>query len=162
MQQFRPNAEIKLIRGNVGTRLKKVEEGEFDATILASAGLNRLGLTPPGQPLDVKQFIPAPAQGVVAIHCRAGDERVQKMLSSIRCHQSYTAAQIEREVMRLLDGSCRTPIAAYATIRGDRFELDAMLGDENSGAMAVEKTSGAVADYQAICGDIASKLKAAL
>ena len=131
LKQLRPDLKIKLIRGNVETRLKKVEKGEFDATILAAAGLKRLGLTPPGHELPVEQFIPSPAQGVIAIHCRADDERVKSILPSIRCHQSHVRATIERELMRLLDGNCRTPIAAYATVKGDQFELSAMLGKED-------------------------------
>ena len=162
MRQVKPEASIVPIRGNVGTRLSKLEAGEVDATILAAAGLNRLGITPPGHPLPVDPFIPSPGQGIIAIHCREDDAGMKALLASIHCQQSYMQGLIERQLMRLLDGSCRTPIAAYAQINGDHFQLHAMLGDEQSKQMVVEHTSGEVSDYEDITAALAEKLKAML
>lgn len=162
LQKVRPDAEIKVIRGNIGTRLKKMEDGEYDAIILASAGLARMGLTPAGHELDKQLFIPAPAQGIIAVHCRQEDEHTRDILNHIHHRESFTQARIERDVMQRLDGSCRTPIAAYVTIQKGKFELQAMLGNEKSGELVIDKIVGDIDEYAGMCAQLAERLKAKL
>lgn len=162
MHALKSSLELKPLRGNIQTRLKKVKEGMVDATILACAGLERMGLKPSGHPLELEQFIPAPGQGIIAIQCGENDDKTKQLLEQINCMRTMRAALIEREVMRLLDGSCRTPIAAYAEINSSDYSLHAMLGNEHTGHMVKEKVSGKIADYKTICSELAKKLKASL
>lgn len=160
-KQLKPRATITPLRGNVQTRLRKLEAGEMDATFLAAAGLQRLGLTPPGHVLELEQFIPAPAQGIVAIHCRSGDARMAELLHSIHCPHTHSQALIEREILRQLDGSCRTPIGAHAQITDEHFTLDAMLGCEETGTLKRLTAEGKLVDYVRVAGELAGRLKEA-
>ncbi|MCH8489693.1 MAG: hydroxymethylbilane synthase [Oceanicaulis sp.] len=122
----RPDLEVTLLRGNVDTRLGKVRDGAIDATFLARAGLRRLGrdeakLTP----IDTSNMLPAPAQGCVGVEIRLGDEAAQALCDAIQHHASALAAAAERGVLEALDGSCRTPIAAYAHIVQGEIRLSA-------------------------------------
>ena len=112
---IRPDLKITLLRGNVDTRLNKLKSGEMDATFLARAGLNRLGRDEAQRtPLEVESVLPAPAQGCVGIEIRSDDQDARDLLAPIDDPFSAVAAYAERGFLRALDGSCRTPIAAYA------------------------------------------------
>ena len=114
-----PHLKTTLLRGNVQTRLARVAEGVIDATILAMAGLNRLGLPEHAQaPIDPDDMLPAVAQGAVGITARADDAAVLDLLAAIYDLPSHAAVDIERAFLRRLDGSCRTPIAALAELEG--------------------------------------------
>ncbi len=113
----RPDLRFVPIRGNVDTRVRKVREGEVDATVLASAGLSRLGLlrAVAAVPLDaIVACVPAPAQGAVAVDCRDGDRRARWLLGSISHHDSARAATIERAVLSSFAGGCSLPLGCYA------------------------------------------------
>ena len=112
----RPDLEIVPFRGNVGTRLEKLEAGLADATLLAAAGLNRLGLADLGQPIPTSDMLPAPAQGAVGITVRAGDAALAALLARFNDHETWTCVTCERAFLAALDGSCRTPIAAHAKL----------------------------------------------
>ncbi len=115
------------LRGNVQTRLGKLERGEVQATMLARAGLNRLQLYDvPGASLAADDFLPAVAQGAIGIECRE-DEKILEMLSPLADIETETAVICERAFLRVLDGSCRMPIAGYATVDGNSLHLRGMV-----------------------------------
>ncbi|VAW00127.1 Porphobilinogen deaminase [hydrothermal vent metagenome] len=119
---LRPDAKIVLLRGNVGTRLRRLAEGKFDATFLALAGLNRLGQSDAASGIiETSQMLPSPAQGAVGLQIRDGDDKTFDMTQGICCQQTQIELTIERAFLTVLDGSCRTPIAALAQLSG--FEL---------------------------------------
>ncbi len=115
--RIRPDLKISLLRGNVQTRMNRMAQGECDATILAYAGLQRLGLTQHATAvLDPMQYPPAVAQGIIAIETRSDDEATKRMLAQISHAESFAALAAERAFLTALDGSCRTPIAGHARI----------------------------------------------
>lgn len=120
--RLRPDLEISLLRGNVQTRMDKMAAGECDATILAYAGLQRLGLTAHAtEILDPMKYPPAVAQGIIAIEARIDDSKTKALLAAIRHEESFAALTAERAFLAALDGSCRTPIAGYARIERGRL-----------------------------------------
>jgi hydroxymethylbilane synthase len=115
--RLRPDLEVALLRGNVETRLRKVETGQFDATILALAGLKRLGLASRAAAiLSTDEFLPAVGQGAIAIVCRDGDRRALEALAPILHAPTGFALSAERAFLDVLDGSCRTPIGGHARL----------------------------------------------
>ena len=119
LRRIRPDLDVRLLRGNVQTRLRKVDAGEFHATILAMAGLKRLSLTARvTEQLDTNAFLPAVGQGAIAIVARAADAATLSVLAPILDRDTGLAVTCERAFLRMLDGSCRTPIAGYAQING--------------------------------------------
>ena len=121
VRRLRPDIEIALLRGNVETRLRRIEEGAFDATLLALAGLKRLGLAEcAASVLETQDFLPAVGQGAVGITARPQDARTLDALAPILCADTGVALAAERAFLAVLDGSCRTPIAGHATVRAGR------------------------------------------
>lgn len=126
--RLRPDLNVVTFRGNVQTRMKKLQAGEADGTFLALAGLNRLGMSEQAtEKLALDQFLPAPAQGAVTVESRIGDEAMALLLAPLHCKETALAVTAERAFLASLDGSCRTPIAAYASLQGDRVQMRAML-----------------------------------
>src|SRR5690606_2962693 len=120
IRRLRPDLNVIVFRGQVDTRLGKLAEGQADATLLAYAGLKRLGkLDVPTEILDPVSFPPAPAQGAICIESRIGDTRMESLLSAIDDRTTHAAVSCERGFLAALDGSCRTPIAGYATVEGE-------------------------------------------
>lgn len=120
----RPDIKVVPFRGNVRTRLDKVANGQVDATYLAMAGIERLGITDPMiHPVEINDFLPACGQGIVCIESRESDERAAEILTPINDATVTLCAIAEREVLRVLDGSCHTPIAAYAEMRKGELYL---------------------------------------
>lgn len=117
LRRIRPDLQVSLLRGNVQTRLKKLDSGEFDATLLALAGLTRLGMAERASViLDMADFLPAVGQGAVAIESRQRDLAVDSLLVPVTCPATGLALRVERAFLGELDGSCRTPIAGHAEI----------------------------------------------
>jgi len=124
----RPDLKVVPLRGNANTRMRKLESGECDATLLALAGLQRLGLQDMARSiLSVDEMLPAVAQGALGIECRIDDAAIRDLLAPIACARTTTAIAAERALLAELDGSCRTPIAALAQIDGDHLTLDGLL-----------------------------------
>ena len=115
----RPDCEVVPIRGNVATRLAKLAAGDVQATFLAQAGLNRLGETGVGRPLETADWLPAPAQAAIAIECRADDDATRNLLSAIDHSASHRAVLMERALLEGLGGTCHSPIAVLTTPRDD-------------------------------------------
>ncbi|MFO1039621.1 MAG: hydroxymethylbilane synthase [Geminicoccaceae bacterium] len=123
----RPDLKVTSLRGNVQTRLRKVNAGEVSATFLAKAGLDRLGLVDvPATPIDPKEMLPAVAQGAVGIECRQDNAAVMSLLQRIDHAETHCRVLAERALLTALDGSCRTPIAALAVLKGDDLLLDGL------------------------------------
>lgn len=116
---IRPDLNVVLFRGNVPTRLQKLKDGLADATLLAAAGLNRLGLSEKAtQILDPQEFLPAVAQGAIGLQLRVGDDATAKLLAPLHHEETGFAVVCERAFLAALDGSCKTPIAGHARIEG--------------------------------------------
>ena len=123
----RPDCSVVSFRGNVATRLARLAAGEAEATLLAAAGLARLGETGVGHPLAVADWYPAPGQGAIAIECRASDAATRALLAAIDHAPSHAALLAERALLAALGGNCHSPIAAYSELRGDTLLLRAAL-----------------------------------
>lgn len=135
LRAHRPDISTAPIRGNVETRLAKVERGDFDATVLALAGLRRLGIAFGSAellPLDV--MLPAPGQGAIAVQCRAEDAAVVARLASIDDPDTRSATDAERELLRLLGGTCDIALGALARLEGRTLALDAHLDGRTAAA----------------------------
>lgn len=128
IRRLRPDIEVVIFRGLVDTRLRKLAEGEVDATLLAYAGLRRLGKADVAtEILDPSMFLPAPAQGAICIESRIGDSRVAELLAPINHADTFTSVSCERAFLGVLDGSCRTPIAGHATLDGGHLRFSGMV-----------------------------------
>ena len=124
----RPDLNIVPFRGNVQTRLDKIKSGQVDATYLAMAGLTRLGIKDDAiKAVEIEDMLPACGQGVVCIETKKSDASVKELLNNVHCHETMLCAFAEREVLKVLDGSCHTPIAAYATLQGGQLYLRAQV-----------------------------------
>lgn len=134
---LRPDLEIKSIRGNVQTRFKKLENGQYDALILADAGLIRLGIRERiTERLPLNLMVPAIGQGVIAIECRRGDVKIKSFLTKINHMQTYYRSVAERALLRALQGGCRTPIAGFASLTDQgQIRLIGVLADETGNRM---------------------------
>lgn len=157
---YRPDLTIVDLRGNVGTRLAKIQGGEADATILAVAGLNRLGqaakvrevLTP-----DI--LLPAPGQGAVALECREDDAEMRALLAPLSDPAAEATTSAERALLEALDGSCRTPIAALAELEGDRLRLRAAIARPDGSTVFEDADEGPVGDAAALGSAMGERLK---
>jgi hydroxymethylbilane synthase len=119
----RPDLRMVPFRGNVATRIRKLELGEADATLLAAAGLDRLGILETGAPLD--DLLPAPAQGAIGVEARAGDGKTRALIEAIDHRPTHVCVLAERSLLEGLGGSCRSPVAALAECDGDYLRLRA-------------------------------------
>lgn len=159
LQQKRPDLKIQPIRGNLATRMRKVEEGQFHATILALAGLKRLAIDPlPGTILEIVDMLPAPAQGIIAVQCRENDVPTQALLQRLSHAPSKLAADIERKILQELDGSCKTPIAAYLEHTREGIRIRAILGDERTMRAHYAETQGRVDEVDMLTQDVIRQL----
>lgn len=131
----RPDLQVVPLRGNVDTRIAKIAAGEADATVLALAGLNRLGrAAEAGAILAPEEMLPAPAQGIIAVEIRGEDARMRTLLSAIDHRPTALCAAAERALLETLDGSCRTPIGALATLDGNRITLEGLVASPDGRA----------------------------
>ncbi|ESW95303.1 porphobilinogen deaminase [Mesorhizobium sp. LSJC268A00] len=160
IRRMRPDLDVVMFRGNVQTRLRKLEEGVAEGTILAYAGLKRLGLghvVTDLMPLDA--FPPAPGQGAIGIETRIGDSEVEKMLVAIHDVPTGQALACERAFLAALDGSCRTPIAGYATISGGRLVFAGLIISPDGTQSHEVKAEGLALDAADIGTDAARMVR---
>lgn len=159
LQKF-PHMKTISLRGNVGTRLKKVENGEIDATLLAVAGLKRLSLLEKASsilPLD--DFIPAVGQGAIGLQCRETDTDTLEILAPLNHLSTFYAVTAERAFMKALNGSCRTPLAGYAYIENSQLILRGMVSDPQGQDMRIISHSGLVSEAEEVGREAALGLK---
>jgi hydroxymethylbilane synthase len=156
----RPDLTIVPLRGNVETRLRKLDEDVADATLLALAGLKRLGLADAASAiLDVDEFLPAVGQGAIGIETRADDSRTRDMLAAINHAETFSALAAERTFLAVLDGSCRAPIGGHATVSGGRLRFRGMIVKPD-GSEAFEATrEGDVRNAEKLGADAGGELK---
>ncbi len=139
MLHRRPDVTIVPLRGNVATRISKLAAGEADVTLLAAAGLARLGESGVGTPLEVDDWLPAPSQGAIAIECRSDNAQVRGWLAAIDHAPSRVAVEAERALLAALGGDCQSPVAVLTRSEGGKIALTAALYSA-SGAEKVEGT----------------------
>jgi len=137
---LRPDCKVVTFRGNVATRLAKLEAGEADVTFLAAAGLERLGQSAVGHPLDHAEWIPAAAQGVIAIECRADDAATTALLAAIDHAPTRNELEAERALLAELGGTCHSPVAVLCELAGDSLTMHAALFSPD-GAERIEGTA---------------------
>jgi hydroxymethylbilane synthase len=139
LRRMRPDLQIVPIRGNVETRLKKVESGEVDATLLASAGLKRLDIEV-GAAIPIEIMLPAPGQAVIGMECRTNDTRIQSVLSTVSNGITYQCVMAERAFTRALGGTCHSPVAAFCAFEDGDLRLRAQLFSEDGTDMIEDRT----------------------
>ena len=160
VKRLRPDLDVVSFRGNVETRLRKLDAGEVDATLLALAGLKRLGLADAAtETLDADEFIPAVGQGIIAIEARENDAATRDLLAAIDHADSMTALVTERAFLAVLDGSCRTPIAGHATIANGRVHFRGLIAKPDGSAAFEAEREGAVSEAAALGADAGDELK---
>ncbi len=162
LKHARPDLEFTLLRGNVGTRLGKVESGELDATLLAYAGLRRLGLADKASVLISPDImVPSACQGIVGITVRSVDTELLALLSGIEDPEAKAVATAERALLGALDGSCRTPIGGYARLLDDgTLHITGLVARTDGTFLLKRSATGAVADAERIGRELGLSLKA--
>ena len=161
MRALRPDLELLDLRGNVGTRLGKLDQDQYDAIILACAGLERLGLSARirGR-LDAPHWVPAVAQGAIAVETRAGDAATIALVRVLDDVDTNRCTSAERAMNRRLHGSCSVPIAGYCRETEAGLELIGLVGDAATGRLLRAEAVGAIGDPEGLGGVVAEKLLA--
>ncbi len=144
LRALRPDLDLVDLRGNVNTRLAKLDAGGYDAIVLACAGLQRLGFEARIRArLAAPAWLPAPAQGAIAVECREGDGAIEALLAALDDAPTRTCVSAERALNRTLGGSCQVPIAAYAELAGDALRLQGLVGSAVDGRLVRAEAEGA-------------------
>lgn len=158
----RPDLHIDMLRGNVETRLRKLKHGDYDAIVLAAAGLRRMGWDEEvTEYLSLKVSLPAVGQGALAIEGRRDDEFVRTLLSELDDATAHTAVGAERALLDRLQGGCQVPIAAHATLERDRLSLDGLVASPDGTTLIRDGLEGAGSDARALGIRLAERLLAA-
>jgi hydroxymethylbilane synthase len=161
VKRAQPSLIVVPLRGNVETRLRKLEAGDVDATILALAGLKRLGLADRASALlDVETFLPAVGQGAICIETRRDDARTRGLVAAIGHADTATALAAERAFLGVLDGSCRTPIAGHAVLDGDEIRFRGMILRPDGSEVYETSRAGNRREAEALGADAGAELKA--
>ncbi len=161
LKAMRPDLDIRDLRGNVNTRLRKLDEGEYDAIILAAAGLIRLEM-----PQRIRQFIapevmlPANGQGAVGIECRTDDEVVKALLAPLECQQTRYRVYAERAMNRALEGGCQVPIGSYAVLSDQELHVRGLVGSVDGSKILTSEVTGHVDNAEELGKTLAEKLLA--
>lgn len=154
-----PHLVVKPVRGNVGTRLRKLDSGEYDALIMASAGLKRLGLEERIREIISDEIsLPSPGQGALGLECLADDEKTREAVAFINDEQTRACCLAERAVSRALGGSCQVPLAAYATITDSIMRLRALIGDHTTGELVATEQTGPWTEYERLASEAVEAL----
>lgn len=158
---LRPDISVEPLRGNVNTRLKKLEDGQYDAIVLACAGLERLGLNAHiSESFSPEQMLPAAAQGVIGIECRDDVSELQHILGQLDHAATNTTTTAERTVARRLQADCQSPVATYGQISGLFLTLQAMVASADGRQIIRQRASGSVDAPETLGIDLADKLLA--
>jgi hydroxymethylbilane synthase len=163
ISDLRRDLMVEPLRGNIDTRLRKLNDGQFDAIVLALAGLKRTELFDVSlmQPVDVEELLPAPGQGALALQCRRSDARTSNLLGALNDETSATCVEAERRLVKALEGDCHSPIAALATIAGGQITLRAAVGRRDGKPPVVEAiASSARNNLDGVVGQVYQSLLA--
>ncbi|EJI84366.1 porphobilinogen deaminase [Alishewanella aestuarii B11] len=162
LKALRPDLQVRDLRGNVNTRLAKLDNGEFAAIILAAAGLLRLGFAERiAGYLPVEQSLPANGQGAVGIECRTSDQRVQALLAPLEHGITRNCVLAERAMNRRLQGGCQVPIGAFATQHGEQITLRGLVGSLDGSEIIRDQVQGPASSAEALGLQLAERLLAA-
>ena len=158
---MRSDVEVKEIRGNVDTRLKKLESGEYQAILMAYAGLKRLGFTEHvKQIFEQSEMLPAVGQGAIAIEARSDDEDVRQALNKLNDEKTLLVVRAERALMKELEGGCQVPIGANAQVENGTIHIDALVASINGEKIVKDEASGSEEQPEKVGIQVADKLRA--
>ncbi len=159
IKAMRPDLDVRDLRGNVNTRLAKLDDGQYDAIILAAAGLIRLEMAERiRQYIEPEIMLPANGQGAVGIECRTDDERVKALLAPLEHSETRHRVLAERAMNRALQGGCQVPIGSYATMDGETLYLRGLVGAIDGSRILEAEISGGVNDAEALGEQLAQQL----
>ncbi|MCD9033895.1 hydroxymethylbilane synthase [Luteimonas sp. Y-2-2-4F] len=162
LRALRPDLQLRDLRGNVNTRLARLDAGEYEAIVLACAGLERLGLgSRIRYRLQAPEWLPAPAQGAIAVECLRDDAATAGLVAALEDADTRTCVEAERAMNRTLHGSCHVPVAALAALDGERLHLRGLVGRAEDGAAVRAEAAGERAAPQALGEEVARRLLAA-
>jgi hydroxymethylbilane synthase len=156
---LRPDLEVRDLRGNVDTRLRRL--GDYDAVVLAAAGLARLGRGDEGDPIPASVLTPAAGQGTLLLEARSGDEEAARVASVLTDRSALTCLTAERAVVAALDADCHTPVGAHASLSDGRLSLDAYVGLPDGSEWVRDSLEGVSAEPSAVGDEIAFRVMAA-
>jgi len=155
----RPDLRVLDLRGNVNTRIRKLQEGEYEAIILACAGLERLGMANLiTETLQAPEWLPAPTQGTIGLQYSVEDTHTQTLLRPLNHLETWLRTQAERSVARLLQGSCQVPLAVYAELFGELLQLQALVGEADGSRILRSQQQGPVTELQQLAENVATDL----
>ena len=158
LQEIFPDVKVKSIRGNLQTRLEKLDSGEYSALVLAAAGLKRLGLEKRiSRYFDTEEILPAAGQGILAVQGRKGED--YSFLNGYCDEEAWAAGRAERAFVKLLDGGCSSPVAAHAEISGDEIYLRGLYYNEKDGSYVTGTLRGDKADAESLGRELAETLR---
>src|SRR5690606_23697070 len=159
LRALRPDLDVRSLRGNVNTRLAKLDGGEYDAIILACAGLERLGLASRiVEQVSPEDMLPATAQGVIGIECLAGRDDLEAVLAKLDDAATSITTAAERSVARFLGASCHSPLAAYAVAGEETVTLTALVASVDGRTVLRQQVSGAIAEVEQLGSRVSQRL----
>jgi len=158
---LRPDLDVRELRGNVDTRLRRLADGSFDAIVLAQAGLERLARGGEGAPIDAERFVPAPGQGCLVLEARADDEGVAEAAATLTDRDALTCLTAERALVGSLHASCHTPVGAHAVASGGALRLSAFVGLPDGSHWVRDELDGDAAAPAALGAAVGERLLAA-
>ena len=160
IKKIRPDINCKLIRGNVDTRLKKLNEGQYDAIILSLAGIKYLKLENEiSEIFSTEEIIPSAGQGIIALQCRKNDDRIISLLQKINHDETYKRAHAERNILKVLEGDCETAIGAHSVIKENNIIIEAELFSLDGSKRFYEKKIGKIENFREIGEEVGQILK---
>ena len=158
---MRPDLDVRDLRGNVDTRLRRLAEGDFDAIVLAQAGLDRLLRGDEGSPLDAGVFVPAAGQGCLVLEARAGRSEAAEAAAPLTDRDALAGLTAERALVSALDATCHTPIGAHATTHTEELRLVAFVGLPDGSRWIRDEQTGSAADPAALGDAVGARMRAA-
>lgn len=159
ISRIRRDVTVKPIRGNIETRIKKVQEGQYDAVVLAQAGINRIGISVPHSKLAISDFPPSPGQGAIGIVCRSDDTNTQTMLKTIEDRNTRISVEAERTLSTFVDSGCRFPVGAYGQVSGESVSLAVFAYSIDGDKMIHVEKSGSTSSPQDVGRSAAEELQ---
>jgi hydroxymethylbilane synthase len=161
LRHLRPDLELRDLRGNVDTRLRKLDAGDFDAIVLAAAGLRRLGL---GRRISAYistgELLPAVGQGALGLEARGDDEKVLRLVARLDDAPTHAACAAERALLRQFGAGCQVPIAAHAVVRGDALRLEGLVAAPSGEEVLREAVEGPAREAERLGAELALRLQA--
>lgn len=156
---LRPDLQVVTLRGGVQTRLRKLDEGDFDALLLACSGLARLGLDARiAEAIAPERILPAIGQGALGLECRVGDEEVEALIAPLNDEPDAICVRAERAMNAVLDGGCQVPVAGYAVLDGERITLNGLVASVDGREVIRASESMPATDPEALGGDVGERL----